>query len=151
MYHPILEPQNCVDNVCFKTRPDKRGWERFWKFSLRRKLPDIVGAPGWRIGRIRRSPGLPSLHRYTLLGRNTVVQTPSLDTGIRRVRQSIVIGDVCITRLVDCEPNRTFTRYTCRPTHCGNGRIDRREQCGEPGLNACASSKVCDTCRCVPN
>jgi hypothetical protein len=90
------------------------------------------------------------LFRFTLLGRNTFVETPPLDTGIRRVRQSIVIGDVCITRLLDCEPNRSYTRYTCRPTHCGNGQADRREQCGEPGLDVCPSRKVCDTCRCVP-
>jgi cysteine-rich repeat protein len=36
LYHPVLEPANCVNNICFKTRPDRRGWERFWKFSLRR-------------------------------------------------------------------------------------------------------------------
>jgi hypothetical protein len=85
-----------------------------------------------------------------LLGRNTTILDPLLAFGTRRVRQSIIVGDVCITRLVDCEPNRTYRRYTCRPTHCGNGRVDRREQCGEPGLNVCAEGKTCDTCRCVP-
>jgi hypothetical protein len=90
------------------------------------------------------------LHKFSLLGRKTTILQPFLNAGTRRVRQTLIIGDVCITRLTDCEPNRTYSRYTCKPAHCGNGRKDRREQCGEPGLNACRAGTVCDTCRCVP-
>jgi cysteine-rich repeat protein len=150
MYHPLLEPENCPSGKCFSSRPDRLGWERFWKFLLRRGRADISGAPGWRVGRVRRSPGLPSLHRFSLRGTDTTILEPLRHDGIRRVRQSLVIGDVCITRLLDCAPNRTFKRFTCRPTHCGNGRIDRREKCGEPGLKACRAGTVCDTCQCVP-
>jgi cysteine-rich repeat protein len=150
MYHPLLEPGNCPLSSCFKSKADRLGWERFWKYRLKRKDADTPGAPGWRNGRIRHSAGLPSLHKFSLLGRNTTVLEPWLDSGTRRVRQTLIIGDVCITRLVDCEPNRTFSRFTCRPAHCGNGRIDRREQCGEPGTKVCRAGTVCDTCRCVP-
>jgi cysteine-rich repeat protein len=150
MYHPILDPENCAAGKCFNSRPDRLGWKRFWKFLLRRGKADVVGAPGWRVGRLRRSPGLPSLHRFSFRGIDTTILDPLPSAGIRRVRHSIVIGDVCITRLLDCAPNRTFKRYTCRPTHCGNGRIDRREHCGEPGLKTCRAGTVCDTCQCVP-
>jgi hypothetical protein len=61
---------------------------------------------------------------------------------------SVVIGDVCVTRLLDCERNNRGTRFICREIHCGDGALQRGEQCGEPGLS-CRSNKVCDGCRCV--
>lgn len=31
---------------------------------------------------------------------------------------------------------------------CGDGIVDDFEECGEPGLNACAANEICDNCRC---
>ena len=150
IYHPILDPANCVGGRCYKSRVDTKGEKVQWLFRLKRSLPDIVGATGWRQSRFRRSTGLLSLITFKQKGRNANILKPQLNTGTRRVRQTIVIGDVCVTRLLDCEPNNPFTRFKCRPAHCDNGMIDRREQCGEPGLPVCPGGKVCDTCRCVP-
>jgi len=149
LYDAVLDPVNCPGAQCFVPRANSQGQDKMWAFRLRSSDPDIVGAPGWRFARFLRNLGFTFLIRETLKIENAVIGTPTLASGTRRARQSIVIGDVCVTRLLDCERNNRFTRLLCREVHCGDGMIHRGERCGEPGLPMCKPGKVCDTCKCV--
>jgi cysteine-rich repeat protein len=142
LYHATLDPAACPGGQCFTPHNQ----ERSWTFRLTPSDPDIAGAPGLRQGRYRRPLLLPSLFRQMLQVERGTILAPQLISGVRRVRASQVIGDVCVTRALDCEPRRLW--FACREAHCGNGVVERREECGEPGLPACPGSEVCDTCRC---
>jgi hypothetical protein len=150
IYHPVLDPASCAGGACFQTRADRRGVIKGWKFKLRASQASLAEAPGLRLSRFMRAAPLlrtGGTFKFTLKGAGGVILTPELNAETRRVRQSIVIGDVCITRLVDCAPKGTS--YMCRTAHCKNGIRERREKCGEPGLPSCAAGETCDTCRCV--
>jgi subtilisin family serine protease len=49
--------------------------------------------------------------------------------------------------LIKTEPVQLY-HINGKPGLCGNGTIDKREQCGEPGLE-CQSGYVCENCKCV--
>ncbi len=148
VYHGTLDPTECPGNRCLTPHTASNGVDRSWRFSLKRQQPDIPDAPGWRWARIWRKPAFPFRIRNTF--RLKDVSLPQQDNqGVRRARQSLLIGNLCITRLVECERNDKGTRFVCRDAHCGDGLIEKREQCGEIGLPACTGGKICDTCRCV--
>ncbi len=149
LYHPVLTPAECPNGKCFVPRTNSQGFDRRWRFGRKRTEPDIAGAPGWRSGDFRRTLALPNLIKFTLSGKHASVGTPQKLNGVRRVRQSIKIGDDCITRLLDCAPNVLGGYFTCKEAHCGNGTVEPRERCGEPTLPNCAAGRVCDTCQCV--
>ena len=149
LYRGVLDPTACPGNQCFTPRTNTQGQDRTWSFRLMPPQPDIAGAPGWRFARLLRNLGFPFLIKDTLKVENATIGTPKLNSGARRARQSLIIGDVCVTRPLDCERNNHGTRYLCREVHCGDGVINRGEQCGEPGLHPCKAGKVCDACRCV--
>jgi cysteine-rich repeat protein len=150
LYSATLDPAQCPGSVCFTPSTTSEGFERRWRFRLKRADPDIPGAPGWRSGVFKRSVAEPNRLKFSLKGAGTALLTPEPIDGIRRLRQNIKVGDDCVTVTLDCQPNPKGTRYRCGEALCGNGLPDRREQCGEPGLAACAENSVCDTCRCVP-
>lgn len=151
LYAPTLDPAACPDGRCFVPRTNKQGLDMRWRFGLKRTAADIAGAPGWRAGTFSRRATLPNLIKLRLNGQKAVIATPQLSAnGVRRVRQSIKIGDDCITRALDCAPtNNSLNRFTCKEAHCGNGTVEGGEQCGEPSVPSCSAGKVCDTCRCV--
>jgi hypothetical protein len=147
LYHAVLDPGLCPGGVCFTPNTSLSGTDRSWRFNLSGS-PDFPGAPGWRRALIRRR--LVSPYYFRTAFRLTDVTLPDLNaSGVRRARQSLLVGNICITRLVDCERNDDATRYLCREAHCGDGILHRGEQCGEVGLPACSGGDVCDTCRCV--
>jgi cysteine-rich repeat protein len=149
LYHAVLDPVQCLAGVCFTPRFDRLGIDQSWTFRLLRGQPDIPGGPGWQRGKFTRDRYVANKVKFSLAGKNAAIGTPEALGGVRRVRQTIKIGDDCITRALDCAPNGRKTAFTCLEVHCGNGIIERGERCGEPGLPACISGNVCDTCRCV--
>jgi cysteine-rich repeat protein len=149
LYRPVLDPAQCPNQVCFEPRTNSQGMDVRWRFRRRQGESDIVGAPGWRGGELSRSATLPNRIKFALKGRGAVLGTPQPLSSVRRVRQSIKIGDDCVTRVLDCAPNGMRTVFRCQEAHCGNGVAERGERCGEPGLATCSGGKVCDTCRCV--
>lgn len=48
---------------------------------------------------------------------------------------------------VKTEPVQMY-QVTARPV-CGDGKIHKKEQCGEPGLGECPTGYVCESCKCV--
>jgi len=147
LYHATLAPGACTNGVCFIARRNPLGYARSWRFSRARSLPDIVDAAGWRKGSFTRS-GTTKI-RFSLSGSDAAIERPLLSSGVRRIRQTIKIGDDCITRQLDCQRNASETSLKCVHASCGNGVVSPGEQCGEATLPACGGSKVCDTCKCV--
>jgi hypothetical protein len=145
LYRGVLDPALCPGTQCFQTRSTTFGADKKWEFRRSSLLSD---APGWDLARLTLNLGFPAQIREVYTLRKAPISPPTLSAGIRRVRLSAVIGDVCVTRLLDCERNNRATRFTCREIHCGDGQLQRGEQCGEPGLS-CRAKKVCDACRCV--
>ena len=145
LYAGVLDPAQCPATQCFEAKTNAAGLDKSWEF---RPSSDINGAPGWSIARFTRNLGFSSQIREVFALRGSPVDTPEIADGVRRARFSVVLGDVCVTRLLDCRRNRRGTRYVCRETHCGDGVRQRGEQCGEPGLS-CRAGKECDSCRCL--
>jgi cysteine-rich repeat protein len=151
LYHPILDPTNC-GGECFTSRTDIKGIKNAWRYRVAPSSTEIQEAQGWRKGFFRRNRRAPSLFRFKVGGKHATIAEPQLNTGTRRVRQTMIVGEVCITRVVDCQRQRGYLpKYLCRLAHCNNGNIDPREQCGEPGLPTCPAGTTCDTCTCVSN
>jgi cysteine-rich repeat protein len=146
LYGAILDPQQCAGGQCFDVKTNSFGLDKKWEY--RRSTP-ISGAQGWDLSRFTRNLGFPSQITVANTLRDTPIGEPLQADGVRRARFSVVIGDICMTRLLDCERNNRYTRFTCREIHCGDGQINRGEQCGEPGLS-CRGGKACDSCRCYP-
>jgi len=146
LYRGTLDPARCPGTQCFSVRTNAVGLDKKWEF--RGGSTPVSGAPGWKRARLTRNLGFPSqiTESYKLDG--SALDPPAQADGRRRLRSSVVFGDVCVTRLLDCERNNRGTRFTCREIHCGDGRRNRGEQCGEAGLS-CRRNKVCDSCRCV--
>lgn len=146
LYRGVLDPADCAGTQCFTPRTNPAGLDKKWEF--RGGLSSVAAAPGWTLARLTRNLGFPYqiTEAYKMLA--TPIDEPEQVNGRRRVRLSVVIGDICVTRLLDCERNNRFTRFSCREIHCGDGLRQRGEQCGEPGLS-CRGSKVCDSCRCM--
>jgi len=150
LYSPVLVPSACSSGQCFVPTTSTTGMDTRWRFKLRGSNPDVSGAPGWRAGTLSRKEAAADLIKFALKGDPASIVTPANVDGVRRVRQSIRIGDDCITTILDCAPDTALTRFTCSQAQCGNGVVDRGERCGEPSLAGCAAGTVCDTCRCVP-
>jgi cysteine-rich repeat protein len=144
LYAGTLDPGQCPATECFAPKTNANGLDKSWDFH---RSTGMSIAPGWEMARFSRNLGFPAQIRESYALRNAPVGAPALTDGVRRVRSSVVLGDVCVTRLLDCRRNRRSTRYVCRETHCGDGVRQRGEQCGEPGLS-CRPGKECDTCRC---
>jgi cysteine-rich repeat protein len=157
LYDPLLSPDACPGELCFLPRTNRvTHVDSSWQFALRGSAPDVAGAPGLRKAKLSRVPSQPNKVRFTLAGadgsdilRPAPLPGVSTQGGVRRVRQTLRIGDDCITRTLDCDLNSSATTFTCVAAHCGNRTIDRGEQCGEIGLPACGAGYACDTCRCV--
>jgi hypothetical protein len=127
LYSATLDPAQCPGSVCFTPSTTSEGFERRWRFRLKRADPDIPGAPGWRSGVFKRSVAEPNRLKFSLKGAGTALLTPEPIDGIRRLRQNIKVGDDCVTVTLDCQPNPKGTRYRCGEALCGNGLPDRRE------------------------
>jgi len=79
-----------------------------WKFALKKIEPDIVGAEGWRKGKLNAvSPGAlgpPNRFKYSLRGDGIplTIDPAFGEPGVTRIRQTIRIGDSCATALLSC-------------------------------------------------
>lgn len=151
LYDTTLAPDQCPNLTCFEPSTTSSGFDRRWRFSLRRGDTEVPGGAGWRRGLFERSLKLPDRIRFSLSGTEAMIEMPQLLGNVRRIRQSIRVGDDCITATLDCQLNRSGTRLSCDEAHCGDGVLDRRERCGEVGLGACTNGRICDTCRCIPS
>lgn len=149
LFNPTLDPSGCPGDVCFQPEGSSDGRERRARFRLRARDADVVGAEGLRHALFARRPGPPEEFRLGLTGTGASIASPVPVDGVRRVRQSIRVGDQCVTAMLDCRPIIADRFLRCGPPLCGNGVRDRGEQCGEPDLAACGPGQVCDTCRCV--
>lgn len=149
LYGPRLDPADCAGGSCFLPEGISGESERRARFRLRGRDADITGAPGWRRALLERRGGVPEAFRFALAGKGAAISTPEPIDGIRRVRQSLRVGDQCVTTTLDCRPIIAGRFLRCGPARCGNGSRDRGEQCGEPGLSNCGAGRTCDTCRCV--
>lgn len=95
LFESTIEPLDCVPTPCFvqggtPTKPK-------WKFLD--KEADLAGAPSWRKGKLKLKSNKGV---FNLDGRNQSLFTVAdLDTP-PGTRQTIRIGDVCITDLVTC-------------------------------------------------
>ncbi len=82
-----------------------------WKFTLSKTAPDIVGAEGWRKGKLKAiSPGaLGPLNRfkYSAQGAGVPMDIDPLfgEPGVTRIRQTIRVGNTCATVLLSCFPS----------------------------------------------
>jgi cysteine-rich repeat protein len=144
LYSGVLDPQQCPGAKCFRVNTNRSGLDKKWEH----RASSISGAPGWDLARFTRNLGFSSQITVANTLRDTPIGEPVQAEGVRRTRLSLISGDICVTRLLDCDRNNRYTRFTCREIHCGDGLKQRGEQCGEPGLT-CRGHKICDSCRCV--
>jgi hypothetical protein len=106
IYRATLPPGNFIKGGK-ATRPK-------WLFKLKRKTPDIVGAPGWRAGKFSSLPaggtGQGNRIRYRFKGNGTPISVAS-GQNPTRMRETIRVGDTCYTAVLTCyEPNLTTLR-----------------------------------------
>lgn len=149
LFNPTLDPSDCPGGVCFQPEGSSGDRERRARFRLRASQADVVGAEGLRRVLFARRPGPPEEFRLGLAGTDASIASPVPVGGVRRVRQSIRVGERCVTTTLDCRPIIADRFLRCGPPLCGNGVRDSGEQCGEPSLGPCGPGRVCDTCRCV--
>lgn len=95
LFQSTLDPADCIPTPCFVQggTPAKPKWK------FKDKEADLAGAPSWRKGKVslKNNKGV-----FTLDGRNTTLFTLA-EAGVPPgARQTVRIGDVCITGVVQC-------------------------------------------------
>jgi hypothetical protein len=87
-----------------------------WKFGLRGKDPDIVGAEGWRKGKFKvKLVAFGNQIGHNLKGKGVAFEIdPSFLGGPpRRLRQTIRVGDLCATVVLTCEEKASGRVLKC--------------------------------------
>lgn len=87
-----------------------------WRFALRRNEPDVPGALGWRRAKFGTArPGvLGSLNRvkFKFSGRGVAFEIDTIGSPIQ-LRETIRVGDVCATTVLECEVRKRGSIVTC--------------------------------------
>jgi len=95
LFQSTLDPGDCIPTPCFV----QGGSVAKPKWKFKDKEADLAGAPSWRKGKltIKNNKGV-----FTLDGRNTTLFTLA-EAGVPPgARQTVRIGDVCVTGVVQC-------------------------------------------------
>ena len=95
LFESQLDPADCIPTPCFV----QNGVKTKWKFKD--KEADLAGAPSWRKGKINIKNNKA---KFTLDGRKTSLFTAAeLGSPMGVARQTLRIGDVCVTAVIQCE------------------------------------------------
>jgi len=96
IYESQLDPGDCPTTPCFV--PGNKPTRPKWKFVD--KAANLAGAPSWHKGKITLRGVKPGM--FNLDGRNQTILTSAQAGSPPGMRQTIRIGDVCITGVVSC-------------------------------------------------
>ena len=102
LFQSTIHPPDCPTTPCFV----QNGTKLQWKFLD--KLANLMNAPSWHKGKLKIKNNQA---KFGLDGRNVDLFT-SMQAGTS-MRQTIRIGDVCVTGVVSCTPNGKGTSLKC--------------------------------------
>jgi cysteine-rich repeat protein len=95
LFESTLSPGNCIPTPCFVQNPPTK---LKWKFKD--VEADVPGSPSWRKGKFTIKNNKV---KFTLDGRKTSLFTQAEAGGMTPLmRQTIRVGDVCITAVISC-------------------------------------------------
>jgi len=109
LFASVLAPSNCTPSPCFvqsgtATKPK-------WKFLD--KEADVPMSPSWRKGSISR---IENKIKYGLDGRKVTTFTVAAADVPPAMRQTIRIGDACVTAMLSCELKSNGKALKCAST-----------------------------------
>ncbi|MEO8601676.1 MAG: hypothetical protein ABI629_03765 [bacterium] len=107
LFESQLDPTDCPSTSCFvqSGKPTKPKW----KFSS--KTADLVGAPTWHKGKLALKGPKPGT--FNLDGRYQTLFTSAEAGAPPIMRQTIRVGDVCITGVISCVPASNGKSLKC--------------------------------------
>lgn len=105
LFESTIDPPDCIPTPCFVQSGSVA--KPKWKFL--RKQADLVGAPSWRKGKLSSKAGNQRV--MTFQGRNQPLFT--LAEAGSGMRQTVRIGDVCVTGVINCTPNGSGKTLKC--------------------------------------
>ena len=109
----VLEhPRAAAGNASCRTTPKLK-----WKFKD--KEADVPGSPSWRKGKFRHQAATRC--KFALDGRKTTLFT-ARRRRLRPMRQTVRVGDVCITAVISCVPKGSGVQVHHRAVTDAAGR-----------------------------
>ena len=103
LFSSTLAPANCGIS-CFVQKDPKLKWK------FKDKEADVPGSPSWRKGKFAIKNNET---KFVLDGRNTPLFP--LSEGLTPMRQTVRVGDVCITAVIGCVPKASSLKCTNIP------------------------------------